>query len=300
MTWKKTLWLIFFIMLAVLLSVYFVFSRLGMECRPGTVMGVSSVFPAGGPFPVRDAKNGWQGYGFAGNFRFFSRPSPHAGDDFEKLVEENFGRSPLKQGLSLFGGGIYVLRNAGKGYRMACLFFRGETNYWADMYSANSLHFSRQAFEKFILELEIDGEKVSPVVAGQIRSLHKRISPFFMQTPGQLLGMIAGIFALVMLVVAVVNRFSGSCPRRHELPAEMCTPWATVVVRGFGRRQVAACCLCLEGESLVVYRFRRPFLKIDMRNERPHIIWKKKSLYFKNYRVILTEEEFQHWRSRLL
>jgi len=300
MTWKKTLLLIFFIMLAVLLAANFIMGTLRIPGRSQEVLGVRSIFPAGNYSPIPDAKNGWQGYGFAGNFRFFRRPALQARDDFQKLLKDNFSRLPLRQDLALFEGGAYFLQKARKGYRMFCLFFNGRTVYWADMLSAHSLHFSRQAFEEFILNLEIDGQAVSPAVPAQVRSLHARISPFIIQTPFQLLAMIAGAFLLALLIVAAVNIFSGSCPRRHDMPAEMCTPRATLVVKGFARRQVTACCLCLEGESLVVYRFRRPFFKIDMPSERQHIVWKKKSLYYKNYRVILSEEEFQHWRSRLL
>ncbi len=65
-------------------------------------------------------------------------------------------------------------------------------------------------------------------------------------------------------------------------------------------RRLRACCLCLEGESLVVYRFHRLFFKIDMGLERQHVVWKKNSLYYKKFRVILAEEDFQNWRSRFL
>ncbi|MCX6558365.1 MAG: hypothetical protein NTW95_13200 [Candidatus Aminicenantes bacterium] len=300
MTWKKTLWLAFFILLGTLLVVHFIVFRQRIRMQAVEIMGVRSVFPAGDFSAIRDAKNGWQGYGFVRHFRLFYRTSAKAGDDFRELVRDNFGRSPLKQDLDLFGGGTYVLQKAGKGYRMFCLFFRNGATYWADMVSPDSLHFACQAFERFILGLEIDGEKTSPAVAGQIFFLHERISPFFMQTPGQLLAMMGVIFALVMLIVVAFNRFSGSCPRRHDMAATLCTPWATLVSKGFGRRQVTACCLCLEGESLVIYRFRRLFLEIDLRSERQHIDWKKNSLYYKNFRVILSEDEFQNWRLRTI
>jgi hypothetical protein len=298
MTWKKSLWLTFFVLLSVLLIVNFIISRQSIQGSAGKIMGVSSIFPAGDYSRIHDAKNGWQGYGFAGNFRFFSRSSPQAREDFQKLVKDNFSRSPLKQDLALFDGGVYILQKAGKGYRMFCLFFHGDTNYWADMFSPDSLHFRRQAFENFILNLEIDGERTSPAVAGQINSLHKKISPFFMQTPAQLLAMMAVIFTMVLLITVAVNLFSGSCPRHQDLLPEACTPGATLIVKGFGRRRVSACCLCREGESLVIYRFRRPFLKIDMRSERQNIVWEKNSLGYKNIRVLLAEDDFQNWRSR--
>jgi hypothetical protein len=297
MTWKKTLWLTFFIMLSVLLIVNFIIARQRIQMDARKVMGVRSLFPSGNCSRIPDAKNGWQGYGFTRKFRFFSRSSPHAREDLQKLVKDNFSRLTLRKDLALFDGGAYILQKAGKGYRMFCLFSHGDTNYWADMFSPGSLHFSRQAFEIFILNLEIDGERTSPAVAGQIGSLHKKISPFLMQTPAQLLGMMTVIFTLVLLITLAVNIFSGSCPRRRELSPEECAPGATLLVKGFGRRRVSACCLCREGESLVIYRFRRPFLKIDIRNERQNIIWEKNSLCYKNIRVVLDEDDFQHWRS---
>jgi hypothetical protein len=298
MTWKKSMWLTFFVMLSVMLIVNFIFSRQSIQGNTMKIMGVSSIFPAGNYSRIPDAKNGWQGFGFAMNFRFFFRSSPQARLDLRKLVKDNFSRSPLKQDLALFDGGAYILQKAGKGYRMFCLFSRGDTNYWADMFSPSSLHFSRQAFEQFILNLEIDGQKTSAVVAGQIDSLHNKISPFFMQTPAQLLGMMAIICALAMFIAVAANIFSGSCPLRLDLTPEACTPGATLLVRGFGRRRVGACCLCREGDFLVIYRFRRPFLKIDMSTERQNVLWEKNSLRYKNYRVILDEDDFQNWRSR--
>ncbi len=268
--------LIFAIMSAVLLAVAYFILRLDFPGQAMEVMGVRSVFPAGVHVPVADAKNGWQGYGFAGRFRFFLRPAVAAQKDFHQLAEKNFGRLPLKQKLDLFGGGVYAMHKKGKGYRLVCLFFRGGVVYWADMVSADSLYFSRRVFERFMLNLEIEGEKVSPAVAGQIDRLHGEISPFFMQTPGQLLAMMAAFFILTMLIVYAVNRFSGSCPRRTDWPVTVCTPRATLVVRGFARRQVTACWVSLEGESLVIYRFRRPFLKIDLGSERSHLILEKK------------------------
>lgn len=298
MTWKKSLGLIFFIMLAALLTVNFIMARQRIQVQPGKILGVRSLFPAGRCSAVRAAKNGWQGFAFAANFRFFSRSGPRARDDFKKLLKDNFSRSPLQQDLALFDGGAYILQKAGKGYRMFCLFYHGDTNYWADMFSQGSLHFSRQAFEQFILHLDIDGKGTSPAVAGQIRSLQKKVSLFFMQTPAQLLGMMAAICALTMFIAVAVNIFSGSCPRRQELLPEVCVTGATLVVKGFGRRRVIACCLCREGDFLVIYRFRRLFLKIAMSTERKNVIWDKNSLNYKNYRVILAEDDFQNWRSR--
>ena len=300
MTWKKSLWLTFFIMLCVMLIVNFIISRQSIQGKAKKIMGVNSIFPTGNCSRISDAKNNWQGYSFARNLRFFSRSAQQARVDFQKLVRENFKHYYLKKDLALFEGGIYVLQKAGKGYRLFCLFYKDSTNYWADMVSRDSLHFNRLAFERFILNLEIDGDRTSPIVAEQLNVLQKNISPFFMQTPVQLLGMIALICALALFISVAVNIFSGSCPRKQDMVTAACTPGATLLVKGFGRRRIIACCLCREGDFLVIYRFRRPFLRIDIHKERQDIFWEKNSMLYKNNRVILTEDDFQNWRSRFL
>jgi hypothetical protein len=300
MTWKRMLWLMAFFMLAVLLAVHFFVSRLNVPGSTQEVLGVRSVFPPGPRIPIAGAKNGWQGFAFSGRFRFFRRASPNPREDFQKLKLKNFLTSPLQADLDLFEGGLYVLQRAGKGYRMFCLFCKGGYNYWADMASANSIHFSRQAFERFILHLRIDGQGALPTVAGQIASLHRRISPFFIQTPAQLLALMAAICLVVLLATAAGLRFSGSCPRRDGSGLEACTPGATLIVKGHGRRQVTACCLCREGDLLVIYRFRRPYMKIDLRVQRQDIAWEKRGFRFYKNRVILEEEDFQRWRLRLM
>lgn len=301
MTWKKMLWLMGCIMLAVLLAVSVIISRQRIAGSERSVLGARSVFPAGDFAPVRNAENGWQGIGFARGFRFFSRPAPRAREDFRELVLKNFSGLPLRAELSLFSGGVYALQKAGKGYILFCVFYKSDTLYWADMVSADSLDLSRQAFERFILNLEIAGGKPSPAVAGQIRSLQGKIPLFFMQSPGQLLGMMALFFILVLLLSTAANLYSGSCPPRKDMaPEEACTPGATLYVRRFGGRKVSACCLRREGEFMVVYRYRRPFMKVDIRSERQKIIWEKSSFRYENIRIILKYEDFQRWREILM
>jgi hypothetical protein len=285
MTWKKMLLLMGFIMLAVLLAAFVIFSRQRIAGSERTVMGVRSVFPAGASAPVRDAENGWRGFGFARGLRFFSRPAARGREDFRELVRNNFSSLPLSVELSLFDGGVYALQKKGKGYRLFCVFYRGGTSYWADMASADSLNSSCLAFERFILHLEIAGERPAAAIAGQIASLHQRVPVFFM---------------LVLLVSTVVNLYSGSCPQRRDWAVETCSPGATLIVRRMGGRKITACCLCREGEFMVVYRYRRPFMKVDIARERQKIIWETSSFRYENIRLILKYEDFQRWRAILM
>ncbi|MBN2345415.1 MAG: hypothetical protein JXO51_03420 [Candidatus Aminicenantes bacterium] len=299
MTWKRMMGVIGAVMLLALAIMFFFLSRLDIPSSEIEVMGVRSLFPAGRYTAVAGAENGWQGFAFSGHFRLFRRPSPQAEEDFAALKRKNFSEAPLQADLDLFGGGICVMRKAAKSYRLFCIFYKGEVNYWADMRSSGTLDFAFRAFERFILNLEIDGARPLPVVAGQIASLRKRISPLLMQSPAQLLVLMAAIFLAIMGITWAANRFSGSCPR-HAAPGADCTPGATLVASGFGRRKVTACCLCLEGDFLVIYRFRRPYMKIDLRRERQDIAWEKAALRYKNVRLRMDYEAFEKWRLRLM
>lgn len=308
MTWRRVLILVFLVMLASLLPLYFVVLHQDIPGQSREVFGVRSLFPSGPSAFVADARNGWQGLAFSGRFRFFRRSSANAAADLLALKRENFSAAPILSDLDLFDGGFLALRRANKGYRLFCVFHEGGASYWADMHSASSFDFSLRAFERFILNLEVDGRKASPAVAGQVAALRRRISPLTVQTPAQFFVLMAGIFALTLLIVYLVFRLSGAPPRRTAAPAmetgggdgDLCTPYATLRVGGFARRKTTACCLCLEGDALVIYRFRRPFMKIDLRRERQDLEWEKTAFRYKNIRVIMSYADFEKWRLRLM
>ncbi len=302
MTWRRMTALMAALMLLALGVMFFFFSRLEIPGRRLEVLGVRSVFPAGDYAPVAGAENGWQGYAFAGHFRFFRRPSAAAGADHLELARKNAADAWRRAELDLFAGGLIQLRRANKGYRVLCLFHREGMNYWADLASNSSLDFGLQIVERFLLNLEINGEKAPPSLAGQLAALRRRVSPFAIQTLAQMMALMATILLLVTGVTYLVNRFSGSCPRRvRSVSGEgvnECSPYATLRIGGLGRRQITACCLCLEGDFLVIYRFRRPYLKIDLRSEREEISWEKAAFRFKNLRVLPRYEDFERWRLR--
>jgi hypothetical protein len=308
MTWRRVIVLVFAVMLASLLPLYFVVARQALPGASIEVLGARSVFPAGPHAAVSDARNGWQGFAFAGGLRFFQRPAGDAAAELQALKREHFAAAPLQADLDLFAGGFFAMRRANKGYRLFCVFREGGTVYWADMRSSSSLDFALRAFERFIVNLEIGGRRAGPRVAGQLAALRRRIPWLTVQTPAQFFLLMGGIFALTLLIVYSVFRFSGAPPRRPgaaEAQAagggrEWCAPYATLRVGGFGRRKTSACCLCLEGDTLVVYRFRRPFMSIDLRQERQELEWERSGFRYKNIRVMMDYADFEKWRLRLM
>ena len=300
MTWKRMMIVMGGIMLLALAVMFYFLSRLDVGGDPREIMGVRSVFPAGEYAPVAGAENGWQGYAFAGRFRFFRRSSADAAADHLELARKNAAAAWRQADLDLFAGGLLALSRANKGYRVLCVFHHDGVNYWADLVSQSSLDFGLQIVERFLLNLEIGGEKAPPALAGQLAALRARISPLSMQTLPQMMVLMAAIFLLVMGITWTVNRFSGSCPRRADPSADECTPYATLRISGFARRQLNACCLCREGDFLVIYRFRRPYMKIDLRSEKQEIAWERTSFRYKNIRVIMDYEDFAKWRLRLM
>ncbi len=300
MTWKRMMILMGGIMLLALAVMFYFLSRLDVGGDPREIMGVRSVFPAGEYAPVAGAENGWQGYAFAGRFRFFRRPSAAAAADHLELARRNAASAWRQADLDLFAGGLLALSRANKGYRVLCVFHRDGVNYWVDLVSNSSLDFGLQIVERFLLNLEIGGEKAPPALAGQLAALRGRISPFAIQTLPQMMVLMAAIFLLVMGITWAANRLGGSCPRRDNHSGDECTPYATLRISGFARRQLSACCLCREGDFLVIYRFRRPYLKIDLRSERQEIAWERTSFRYRNIRVIMAYEDFAKWRLRLM
>jgi len=293
------------LMLLGLGAMFFVFSRQELPGRRLELLGVRSLFPAGEPVPVAGAENGWQGYAFPGRFRFLRRSSADAATDHLALARKHAAGAWRRADLHLYAGGLLTLRRANKGYRVLCLFHRQGVNYWADLASASSLDFGLRAVERFLLNLEIGGEKPAPALAGQLAALRGGIPFLAMQTLPQMMGLMAVLFLLVAGITYLANRFGGSCPRRLRAAAgsgglDACTPHATLRSGGFGRRKISACCLCLEGDWLVIYRFRRPVMRIDLRSERDEIAWEKTAFRYKNIRVLLRYEDFERWRLRLL
>jgi len=296
MGWRKTLKLVFLIEIGVLLALYFLFGSVLARPIPTATMllgGVKAEFPAGEYQPVSSQE--WEGFRFAFGFRLFSRPSSEAEKEFAGLMANGFpGQGRLRLPVSLFDQGLYVFNRRHKGYVLTAVWRQGDRWYWADIVSFSTLDGSLNFFHRFLKSVEIGGRAAGERLGRELASIRSRLTPLNVQSPAELVLMIGAIMLLVWLLIYPLMKWSGAAPR-NEADFEFCTPQATLVVRGLGRRS-SPCCVCKRGNSLLVYKFRRQVLEIRLPDEREHLSVKKRSLVYKNQRLIPdNEDDFQRW-----
>ncbi len=298
MTWKGSLKLVIVLQLLVLLGLYVFFSSvfLQVKCEPRTFGDVSSLFPSGPADPL--VLNGWKGFRLPYRFRIFCKDFPDPVEGFRELVQKSLKNPYLQKPLSLFDEGLYVIWRQPKGYNLTCLFRRAGRIYWLDMASSSTLDYCQRAFDTSILNLQVRQEAVSAKVKEELSAISRSISPWVIQRPEWFIMMLAGLFVLIWCVIYLVMRLAGACPRDKSPDLDFCTPQATLIERGLGRR-TTPCCLCLEGEELVVYRFRRPYLRIPFVREKENLRLEKKAIHYQKYQILLGEEDLQRWRVRL-
>ena len=171
--------------------------------------------------------------------------------------------------------------------------------YWLDMVSSSTLDHSRRAFDDCILNLSIGGKATEPGIREELDAISRSVSIWVIQSPNRFILMLGGLFFLFGGGIFMVMHLSGSLPRNKNPDVDFCSPQATLVERRIGRRRNTPCCLCLEGEELVVYRFRRPYLRIPLGKETGNPRLEKKSIRYERYRIVLEEENLQLWRTRL-
>lgn len=241
MDWRKTFKIIFLIQLIVLFIVYFILSKIKINMTELEVDGVKSLYPQGEYLSQK--KRGWQGYVFSNSFRLFYQDFSDAEKNFSVLIKENLEKYRRKKWLSLFNKGIYVFHKLNKGYFLACIFKRANRIFWVDMTSSSTLDYYKKAFDDFILNMEINGEKTSQTVRRELHAFNSEISILDMQNPDLLILFMGVIFLFTLMVVYFVMRLSGRCPSSEDQYGKFCSEGATIITKKFGRKS-SPCCVC--------------------------------------------------------
>jgi hypothetical protein len=297
MTWQRSLKLVLAIQIMVLAGLYALFHTKGVKSEFGTLGNISSRFPIGTAEPLD--LNGWKGFRLPARLRVFWKDFPDPVGNFRELEEKSLRNVYLKRPLSLFDGGVYVVWRRPQGYTLTCMFRNAGRIYWLDLVSTSMLDQSRRAFDDCILNLRIGGEAAAPGVREELNAISRSVSIWVIQSPNGFILMLGVFFLLFGSGMSLIMRLAGSMPRGKNPEIDFCSPYATLVERRIGRRSSMPCCLCLEGAELVVYRFRRPTLRIPLGKERGDLRLEKKSIRYERYQIFLGEEELQRWRIRL-
>lgn len=288
--------IIFLIQLIVLVVVYFFILKIKINMIESEVDGVKSLYPQGEYLSQK--KRGWQGYVFSNSFRLFYQDFSDVEKNFTVLIKENLEKYQRKKWLSLFDKGIYVFHKQNKGYFLVCVFRKDNRIFWADMTSKSTLDYYKKAFDDFILNIEISGEKTDLIVRRELLEFESKISVLDMQNPDLLILFIGAIFLLTLMLIHFIMRLSGRCPLSEDHYGEFYSEGATIITKKFGRKS-SPCCVCHKRNFLIIYKFKKEFLKIDLDSEKEEISFQSNFLLYKSHKIILAENEFQKLRLRI-
>lgn len=294
MTWKRVLYLVLAIEASVVLVLFIVFSRMAVPLETRTFDSVRSLFPSGQTQIYRSGE--WEGYRFPHRFRFLHR---HDAPDvnLQRMIGRTVASPALLESFSLGSEGYYVLRRQAKGYVLFAVFRANGLIYWLDMVSSSTLDHARTAFHRCLLSLEIDDLTIDrAAVERQLEEFSGRISFLVIQSTAQLLGFFVALFVAIYGFTYWLMSLSGACPKRKGEFTILCTPRVTVTRRGLGSN-TTACCLCLEGDRIVAYRFRKPFLIILLSESRDELFLENHRIRFKNFSFIMEDSDFRQWHS---
>jgi len=292
MSWKQVLLLVLAIDLLVLGVLAFVFTGMAVATEPGEIAGLTSDFPVGTRevFP----SSGWQGTRYVQRFRVMHRPDDPA-TKLPEMIGVAVPQPWLQRSITLGKEGWYVIRKRSKGYTLYAVFRTGETIYWCDYVSVSTLDHGLQFFHRFLLNLRLAGEPADQRLAGELAEIERAIPVWFIQGPLELLGFLAAVFSLAFGSIFLVMRASGNCPNGLQERSLLCNPHVTVKIKALGT-QISPCCLALEGDHIVAYRYRKPFLTIPLKEEKGKLTFADNRILYQNYTFRLPPEVFQQWR----
>jgi hypothetical protein len=291
---KKTFLIIFFINLVVIGGVYLFLEQIRPKPVPVTLsgLGITSLFPSTEYQPA--SSQDWWGFRFPGNLRMLVRDYPDPHNHFDTLLEKAYPRYRLKKEIPLYERGMYVLRKKSKGYILAAVFIRGTRIYWFDLVSNSTLDFNLDLFHQLLVNLKINGEPVDSGLSEQLPAPGGEISIFTIQPPGIFLLMFSVILLFTLALVYVIFHIATRPPpRKMDGILRICTRDVTYTYRKGWQRNSSPACLCREGDTLVLYRFRKSILKIDLNQEGNLLKRKKKNLIYHNYFIRISDDDLR-------
>ena len=286
MTWRKLLVFIFLVELLLALTiVMIVFKPVDTEKRE--FMNLRSSFPSGRYETRRDGN--WTGYSFSAGLRLLSRIFPDPEMAFNEIVAEVFSGESWRQEIDLGDMGTAILQSRGRGYVVYVIFRQGDTVYWLDLVSKNSLAKGMDFFNRFLLDLEVAGRPGGLRLARQLEQLWAKLPWFLRVSRFTAFSLLAGFIVFVFCVIWIILARMGRCPDAGG--HEFCVSGVTMIKRKPGGWNLAPCCLAREGKHLLVYRSAREIMRIDLQDAREEMTLSGRILRFRQVRFVLSARE---------
>ncbi len=220
-----------------------------VRVKKGEIGQVSSVFPN---WEEEDywMGNGWKGKVFNSALAQFRilwkdehwKPKPEFSKENVLFMKE----------LKKFPGGKYYVKKAVHGYSVTSFFHLGSRTYWADMTSLSKFSKYKKAFDLFLENLEIGGEK-SLI---KRKDLEAKIPLSIMRSEVTVFFLSSGAILFLSVFYLLLFPIFGSCRGREG----QC--YSLAVIK-FGRSIFSGarpCCLCISGDKAVAHtKFYKDF-----------------------------------------
>ncbi len=225
---------------------------------------------------------------------WFNPSEPH---NFYSGWKEKMERAIYKTELELYDkGNFYYLKKGEKGAELVVLFLKKNKIYLITL-STSNLFIIRHSeiLKKILVNLEIEGEKVSRKVEAQLDSALENI-PIPITKRGEfVLIMITGILILTQAFILTIFMFIGKCPKELDKDIIICSSNSYVETRTPFQIQVQPACICLKPGYLVVYVAGKKTMEISLDD----IEWNLKKKQGKYQNNIFKIPEIYEWRIHL-
>ncbi len=232
---------------------------------------------------------------------FFSRLgiywfNPSEPYNFYSGLKEKMDRAIYKTELELYEkGNFYYLKKGEKGAEFVVLFLKKDKIYWITLSTSNFFIRHSEILKKILVNLEIEGEKVSQKVEAQLDSALENI-PIPITKRGEFVFlMITGILILTQAFVLTIFMFIGKCPKELDKDIIMCSSHSYVETKTPFQIQVQPACICLKPGYLVVYVAGKKTMEISLED----IEWNLKKKQGKYQNNIFKIPEIYEWRIHL-
>ncbi len=289
MDWKKVIGLLVVAGLVISAIVTFALKE-PIKFKPFREEGISSMVPDWKG--QRYCKKGWEGWTFKARFALFrvlwqKTAQP---DLFLTQLLPSIKKPKYTFKLSLFGGGYYFVRKLEHGYEIVVIFKDHDKVFWVDLSTRSTFRKYKKVLDTFLINLKINGQKVSPRAVEEILKTDREISPLMMQDENIIIFLIAAVFVVIISVSLLFFKLSGRCPQMMD--ALLCSPMSTLWEKTPMRSTITTCCVCLKGNKIEVYvrgKLKFEFDLSDLNEE----FYRKGKIKFGNY--IIKINNFHRW-----
>ncbi len=247
---------------------------------------------------TRYNKKGWNGWRFKSGtavFRVLWEVPSEPEHSYKDLIA-TLNSYTYKFDVPIFDGGHYVLKRYHKGFKVVVVFKYKEKVYWVDLTTNSTLKKYKQVVDTFLLNLKVEGKPISSKAREAILTIDRQIPITFIQTGKQIMIVVIGIYAFLVLGMIIGFKYFGTCPA--VLDAIVCSPMSTLQTKTTFKNQYTTCCVCLKADTISVYTRKKLVFEIPLSELQQNSDFLKKGR-FSYDKYYVTINDFHRWKPYL-